>query len=79
MRFTVFAFGGNNGGFQSALLSGLNAGSIGAIRYHNCNAGIADAAGVNAVRNCEEVRAASGEEDAQVFHATTLFTMFGVW
>ena len=40
---------------QSALLGGLKAGSVVTIRDHDCDAGIGDAAGIDAIRDGDEV------------------------
>jgi len=63
-------FRGNGDCVEAALAGGFEPGGVGAIRDHDGDAGIGYRAGRNAVGDGDEVGAASGEENAEVFHGT---------
>ena len=70
MRLAVFAFGGNDERLQSALPGSFDSRRIGTVRNHERDLRTGDSACVNAVGDGNEVRAPSGEENAEVFHLT---------
>jgi len=68
MLFARTAFGGNHQSGQSALFRRLNSRSVRLIRDHGRDPCVPDASGIDAIRNGDEVRATSGEENAEVVH-----------
>src|SRR5208337_3414971 len=68
MHFALFAFGRNHERFEPALARGFDAGSVGPVRNHYRNARARNASSGNAISDGDEVRAAAGEENAEVFH-----------
>src|SRR6267378_1962877 len=80
-NFTVvllarLAFRGNDKRVESSVAGGFKTGSIGAVRNDDGYAGIGYPARRNAVGDGHKIGPASRKKDAEIFHKTTLFTIW---
>src|SRR4029077_2006476 len=76
MLFSWLALGRDDQGFESNAVCDFEAAGVRLVGDNDSDAGVGDLAGSHVVSDGFEVRAASGEKDAEVFHGSYQLSAF---